>query len=205
MTEADFLAALADAPDDLDLYRVYADWLEDRSDMRAAHVRQLVRVKELLPQVCAGSATWSHFTLQPCLDETDLATWETTNEVTLPEPYRLFLRHVGNGAHMPSSYTDFVLHPLAPPQDASLLREVFPITGKQDRERLAAEDALPGCLQFGRYPSYDALFLVLTGKLRGSVWCSAYLSAPECQRNGMPHDFLTWFEEILLTPDMREG
>jgi uncharacterized protein (TIGR02996 family) len=216
VTEADFVAALATAPDDLDLWRVFADWLEDRDDNRAGHIRTLVRIKEILARPHAGP-----YRPEPCLDELDLEGWEAANGVLLPGPYRVFLRHIGNGGRMPGSYCDFVITPLVPDSIIPLLLDPFPITQEGARERRAQiqdrnwsgglttlfpelepfweEEQFPGCLMLGHYPSYDGLFLVLTGELPGTIWCTVSWGVPEkIQRNGEPHDFLTWFEDVLL-------
>jgi hypothetical protein len=55
----------------------------------------------------------------------------------------------------------------------------------------------PGCLVFGNYPSGDALFLVMTGDLRGSVWCHVNAGVPELALSGGPIGFLAWFADAL--------
>jgi len=39
--DADFLRAIAEAPDDVNIRRVYADWLEERGDPRCAYLRAI--------------------------------------------------------------------------------------------------------------------------------------------------------------------
>jgi uncharacterized protein (TIGR02996 family) len=218
VTEAEFLAALADAPDDLDLWGVYADWLEESEDSRSGDIRALVRIKQLL-----GEAGVTPYTPGPRLTEPELAAWEAVNAVSLPGPFRLFLCHVGNGGEMSGGYCDFKLVSLDLTRHYPQLKEPFPISWQRFRERLdrvrlegrASVDSLfpelepfwegpwqmspgPGCLALGRYPSYDGLFLVVTGELRGTVWCAVDGGVPEVRRSGEPHTFLTWFEDTLL-------
>jgi uncharacterized protein (TIGR02996 family) len=46
-TEADFLSAIQAAPDDATTKLVFADWLEERDDLRAGLLRRIVRFQEL--------------------------------------------------------------------------------------------------------------------------------------------------------------
>jgi len=139
--------------------------------------------------------------------------------VALPDEYRGFLREVGNGGIMPGHYCDFIIHPLAEVRGGPHAATPFPVTAKRLRARMrqrAAEgwpaegvlfpelepywdqiDQPPGCLVFGQYPSADALLLVTTGELRGSVWCGVCLGVPELTRAGEPLGFLPWFADTL--------
>jgi uncharacterized protein (TIGR02996 family) len=159
------------------------------------------------------------YTPGPCLTERALARWEARNRVSLPEEYRLFLREVGNGGHVPGPYCDFEVRPLDPRLVDPALREAFPIPTGQLRKRLtrrrapaqpanrgafpeldeyASERPPPGCLWVGTYPSADAVFLVVTGEQRGTVWCRAGWWVPEHNPIGDQFDFLSWFESVLL-------
>jgi hypothetical protein len=159
------------------------------------------------------------YTANPCLTADQLASWEAANGVQLPEAYRLFLLEVGNGGMMPGPYCDFELLPLGADRAGPKLRGPFPITRERLQQRMAQlraegrptgsalfpelvghlEEGLPpGCLPLGHYPSYDRLFLVVTGELRGTVWCAVSGGVPEIDRQGNLFDFLGWFEDTLL-------
>jgi hypothetical protein len=182
---------------------------------------EIERFKEVLDRIrhlLAGE--WSDpYTAEPCLTAHQLAGWETANGVTLPEAYRAFLLAIGNGGMMPGPYCDLELEPLDPDGVDATLREPFPITRDRLQRRMAQlraegrpEDGIlfpelrehleeglpPGCLLLGRYPSYDRVFLVVTGELRGMVWCAVSQGVPELDRQGQPLDFLGWFEDTLL-------
>jgi len=154
----------------------------------------------------------------PCLPAADLAAWEAANGVTLPEAYRLFLLDIGNGGILPCSYSRFDLWPLDKGSVAARLREPFLITRERFAQRMAIplrerkgdeylfpelrqyadEEVPPGCLKVARYPSWERVFLVVTGELRGTVWNIVEWETPEVDPHEQPFDFLGWLEEALL-------
>jgi hypothetical protein len=179
------------------------------------------RFKEVLDRIRHVLADeWSDpYTPEPCLKAHQIAAWETANGVALPEAYRAFLLVIGNGGMMPGPYCDLELDSLDLAGVDPTLREPYPITGDRLQQRMAQlrtegrpEDGIlfpelrerleeglpPGCLLLGRYPSYDRVFLVVTGELRGMVWCAVSHGVPELDRQGQPFDFLGWFEDTLL-------
>src|SRR5262249_54332881 len=199
-----------------------------RNVAEARRQRVLARVKKLLermrrerdPGVPEQAREWVHpYTAEPCLSERDLKAWEGRNGVVLPEEYRVFLREVGNGGRMPGPYCDFELYPLGPGRADPALREPFPITRRRLRERWAQVQAEgwkahpipfpeldpyweagrpPGCLLVGEYPSSDGVLLIVTGELRGSIWCTVVGGMPEFKGRRQLFDFLSWFEDTLL-------
>lgn len=192
-----------------------------------SHVK-LARVKDLLARIdaeCEAERTQTvkrlpgPYTAKPCLTEPDLAAWEAAHNVSLPEGYRLFLLEIGNGGRMPGSYCDFEMRPLVSRKVDVRLQEAFPLSRERFEQRMVQlraekrgsgslfpeldtywdEEVLPpGCLQSGHYPSYDLVFLVVSGDLRGMVWCAVDHGVPECDKQGKPFDFLGWFEDTLL-------
>src|SRR5262249_16993844 len=148
----------------------------------------------------------------PCLTQPQLRIWESANGVTLPEEYRRFLTDVGDGGMMPGSYCNFVVESLAGLRFGPGVAAPFPVTATRLRDRMRRlevegrpadgvlfpelepfwqeeeeeDEAQPpaGCVFFGRYPSYDPLFLVTAGDLRGSVWCLVGHAVPEVDRSG---------------------
>jgi hypothetical protein len=179
---------------------------------------QLAHIQSLVAQQESTDHSKRHFTAKACLKAAELERWEQVNGVALPEAYRRFLLEIGNGGSMPASYSDFELHPLKPEQHHSNLREPFPITTERFAQRLAElktegdrneplfpelhdcweDNTPPGCQFIGHYPSYDMLFLVVNGELRGSVWCAVAGGVPELDRQGNLLDFLEWFTVALL-------
>jgi hypothetical protein len=173
----------------------------------------LARITALLSQSSAA------YVANPRATTDDLDQWEATNHVLLPEAYRTFLLEIGNGGMMPGAYCDFVVKPLKLSGFTPHLREPFPITRQRFAERMAQleaeergddpllfpelsiyweDDLPPGCLLFGHYPSYDMLFLIVSGDLRGMVWCAVAGGVPEIDHQRTPFDFLGWFEDTLL-------
>jgi hypothetical protein len=159
------------------------------------------------------------YTPNPVLTAQDVRAWEELSGFGLPEQYRAFLTQVGNGGRMPGSYCDFVVEALGKVWGRWTAAAAFPVSAERLQERfrqLEAEDRPvdgvlfpeleahwseadrpPGCLVFGQYPSGDHLFLVTTGDLRGSVWCSVCWGIPEVDRAGQPIGFLSWFADVL--------
>lgn len=199
--------------------------MDNEHAARAKHQlhASLERVKVLLTQIQAsGSPEPSQtarqlqtpFTLKPCLTPDELTTWETINQLLLPEAYRLFLLEIGGGFTLPGAYCDFKIRPLEHTILDSRLREPFPITNERFQQRMAqlqaegrSDDALfpelsqydipPGCLILGHYPSYDTIFLVVSGELYGTVWCAVESGVPELDPQETPFDFLSWFEDTV--------
>jgi hypothetical protein len=184
------------------------------SEARFGSVLQGIR--DLLAQ---STHDEERYTPRPCLTEQQIEAWEDLHAVTLPEQYRVFLQEVGNGGRMPGSYCDFVIESLAKVRGGWTASAPFPVTAERLRERLRQLDAdgrpadgvlfpelepyweeagrPPGCLVFGQYPCADGLFLVTTGDLRGSVWCSVCAGIPETDESGEPTKFLGWFANTL--------
>jgi hypothetical protein len=188
----------------------------------------LARVKDLLARLDAEREvdqpqlvrrSMRPYTANPCLTEPDLVAWEAANDVVLPEAYRLFLLEVGNGGFMPGSYCDFEMWHLDASGVDARLRQPFPISKDRFEQQIARlqtegggndllfpelhdhgeEGALPpGCLPMGRYPSYDPVYLIVSGDLHGMVWCVVDGWRPELDRQDKPFDFLGWFEDTLL-------
>jgi hypothetical protein len=173
----------------------------------------LARIKAFLGQSSAA------YVANPRATTDDLDQWEAANGVALPEAYRFFLLEIGNGGMMPGAYCDFVVKPLKLNGITPQLDEPFPITRQRFAERMAQleaegrgddpllfpelsiyweDDLPPGCLLFGHYPSYDMLFLIVSGDLRGMVWCAVAGGVPEINHQRTPFDFLGWFEDTLL-------
>ncbi len=156
------------------------------------------------------------FVPNPPLTEGRVAAWEAGKGVSLPDEYRLFLAEVGDGGRIAGYSCDFEILPLVRTYHGPglALATPFPVTQALLSERLAEGRPifapvfpelaplwdtgwLPGCLHFGGYPGGDGVFLVVTGEVRGSVWCSVNSGTPE-SREGATLRFLDWLEIVLL-------
>jgi hypothetical protein len=124
---------------------------------------------------------------------------------------------------MPGDYCDFEMNHLNLSRVSTRLREPFPLSRDRFEQQRAQprkeggtyespfpelneypeegeywDEPLPGCLHLGRYPSYDSVYLIVSGDLRGTVWCPAGgCWVPELDPQGKPFDFLGWFEDAL--------
>ena len=176
---------------------------------------KLDRIRKLLD--ASRGLEWA-FVPWPPLTEQMLVEWEAEYGVALPEEYRLFLREVADGGMMPGSYCDFVVSELAGVRGSSTAAQPFPVSADRVRARFQqlkvegqpdngvlfpelepiweADDQPTGCLVFGHYPSYDSLFLVTAGDLRGSLWCGVCYGIPET-KGGEFVGFLDWFADVL--------
>jgi len=177
--------------------------------------RAVARLRSLLDTSGGKGPT---FVPLPCLSESTIQGWEAQYGVSLPEEYRLFLREVGDGGVMPGGYCDFVISALSGLRGAETAAQPFLVSAERVRERFhnlstegrpndgvlfpelqpiwEADDQPPGCVVFGHYPSYDSLFLVTAGDLRGSVWCGVSGGIPET-KGGEFVGFLDWFADVL--------
>ena len=175
----------------------------------------LDRIRKLLD--ASHRQEWA-FVPRLSVPEQTLVKWEADHGVTLPQEYRMFLRDIGDGGVMPGSYTDFEVFAIADVQGSPTAAEPFPVSANRVRARLDQlntearpdngilfpelqpiwdADAQPtGCLVFGHYPSYDSLFLVTAGDLRGSLWCRVFYGIPEMKGNEFL-GFLDWFADVL--------
>lgn len=172
-----------------------------------------------LRRLLAAPTGGRSFILGPTLPEAAVHDFDVRFALALPQEYHLFLTRVGNGGRLPGESGDWVLTPLAETHGGQSAASPFPITAERMRERLATlqnglvppdeepfpelehlwehGDLPPGCLEVGRYPGGDAILLITSGDLRGSVWCSVNLGTPELTPAGEPLGFLDWFADAL--------
>jgi len=147
--------------------------------------------------------------LGPPLTEDAIAAFEARCGCTLPEGYRAFLRHVGNGGVGPASYG--VLPLGATPVDMSAaesqawvelqrVQRPFPFTKPwvwEDGDRSdegTREQVEDGTLLLGTDGCAQYWLLVVSGPERGNVWMLADVGiTPTAPKR----DFLQWFEDWL--------
>ncbi len=117
--EANFWEAIDATPDDDAVRLVFADWLEERGDVRAALIRtrclQIRRIKEKLARITTEDNTLSLFAakshryqMHPPLPAATVRALEREFGVRFPEDHVDFLMRVAEGGAGPS----YGLHPL---------------------------------------------------------------------------------------------
>ncbi|MDN4115946.1 SMI1/KNR4 family protein [Paenibacillus polymyxa] len=154
-----------------------------------------------------------------------LADWQAHNQVTLPEPYALFLTNVGNGGAGPyygiypiekaTSYTEHqallaksVLHPEMTKEEWNHLIE--PLTKDEDIPDEEYDDArnkvLGGMLCIGTQGCEYDMYLVLEGKYRGRIVYTSDFHPDHPFFFVYEDSFLDWYErwldEIILDYDI---
>ena len=151
--------------------------------------------------------------LGPCLPEQEIAAFEASYRILLPEAFRLFLLHIGNGGGGPPHYG---LNTLAQsvqripdgqhePGNTPFLRPHLPFPlfepwiwedenlGDRDDVRFQAVYN-DGHLFLGTDGCAMDWILVVSGPERGNVWNRADVGAQPCVPS---RDFATWYEYWL--------
>lgn len=151
----------------------------------------------------------SAVTLAPVLPEAALSAFEAAHGVRLPEAYRLFLKHLGNGGDGPPEYGLAALgtapsyangpdkHYWTRLPDIS---KPFPFTQTwmwedgETSDEGAQEQVYHGSLWLGTDGCGLDWHLIVTGPERGHVWlvCGEGIAPTEPKR-----DFLRWYEDWL--------
>ncbi len=168
--------------------------------VRIGHIHeQLAAIRR---QGIKASGSGAHeFKLHPPIPAQQLKAFEASYEVRLPEAYRAFLLHVGNGG----AGQGYGLAPLEKTDMGGILKNPSPLHPDMPREGNWHEvlgldedsDALyDGALKLlTQGCSYDVLLMV-TGPYRGRV---VYVDWNMCQAPHFSHfpDFLTWYDTWL--------
>nr|WP_145405127.1 SMI1/KNR4 family protein [Paenibacillus xylanexedens] len=193
---------------------------------------QLDRIKYKLEQAKQKDAAFlvfgssSHqYKVDKKLSTKELAQWQANNQVTLPEPYALFLTEVGNGGAGPyygiysiekaTSYTDShalttkcVLHPKMTKEEWNHLIE--PLISDEDISDLeyeaARDQVLGGMLCIGTQGCEYDMYLILEGTNRGKVVYTSDFHPDHPFFFVYEEHFLDWYErwldEIILDYDI---
>lgn len=131
------------------------------------------------------------YRVEDALSEDELADFERTHGIRLPEEYRAYLRDVGNGGAGPY-YGLLPLEPFGGPLDAP-----FPFT--ETTEDVDGEpldpDALPGLVALADKGCAMTSCLVVSGPASGTVWGYAEGIYPEAA--SFDAWFRTWAEQKL--------
>jgi hypothetical protein len=143
------------------------------------------------------------------LSEERVLAFEQAHGITLPEAFRAFLIHIGNGGTGPTEYNWPSLGQAADdmsPQEAQVWGELpyvsrpFPFTrrwvweGGDTSDEGDVEQAQYGTICVGNDGCGQYWFVVVTGPERGNVWmiCGEGMQHPTPKR-----DFLQWIEDWL--------
>jgi hypothetical protein len=181
--------------------------------------------KKKLPFANVTPRQW--FRLHPPLDEADVQRFESEHGVVLPEEYRQFLLHVGNGggggifplgcdsegtsheqaleAWRDGSYRQYLYGGLVLNQPFPHTRAWQPDSSKEERDTAVDERSDPQVAGSMRiYHCGCAIYniLVLTGKERGHVWRDARADGggiiPEQPADGIGRlTFGRWYLDLL--------
>ncbi len=133
-----------------------------------------------------------------CLSEEAIRAFEDCHKIQLPQAYRAFLKHIGDGCgHM---YDGCRLNSLesSPCQKLSepFMLEKFWLWEDDDREADIIEEEMTDKVYRGNIELINlgccmSYRLIVTGKCRGEVWNFTDVGVqPCCERQ----DFLGWFE-----------
>lgn len=138
------------------------------------------------------------YQLGPVLKEDQLSGLEQEFGATLPDGYRTFLLHIGNGGAGPY----YGLFPLAggDPEDLTdfnSIKDPFPWKDKNLRPRRV----LPGALYICNYGCALRFVLIVTGQCRGEVWHDWRADSagiyPATNPRGDRLHFLEWYSQWL--------
>jgi len=114
----------------------------------------------------AGDGGHEHI-LRPCLSEEEIKQFEVKHNICLPEDYRLFLQHVGNGGPGP----DYGMTSLGEGGYTFKLDEPFTYLEEVDFVKTPGESAnFAGILEVSDGGCSYYSYIVVTGPTRGQVW-----------------------------------
>ena len=146
-----------------------------------------------------------HIQMGDCLSEEAVAAFEASHKVQLPQAYRMFLKHVGNGCKR--MFQDRCLNSLENCPCENLpepfLLENFWLWEDDDRDEDIIEAEMENKVYRGNMELINlgcgmSYCLIITGKCRGEVWNFTDVGVqPCCERQ----DFLGWFELWLDNQD----
>ncbi len=144
---------------------------------------------------CAGA---HRYQLGPAFKEGQLSGLEQEFGATLPDGYRAFLLHIGNGGAGP--YYGLLSLAGGDPEDLTdfdSIKDPFPWKNKNLRPRRV----LPGVAYIANYGCALRFFLVVTGQCRGEVWHDWRADSagiyPATNHSGERLYFLEWYSQWL--------
>jgi hypothetical protein len=147
--------------------------------------------------------------LAPAISEDAVVAFEARCGCPLPEGYRAFLRHVGNGGVCPPSYgllplgetpNDMTEEESGPWAELQHVGRPFPFTrpwvweNGDPSDEGTREQVDDGTLHLGTDGCAQYWLLVVSGPQRGNVWMLADVGITP---TAPTRDFLQWFEDWL--------
>ena len=134
--------------------------------------------------------------LQPKLSEAQLKRFEQTHQIRLPEDYRLFLQHIGNGGAGPF----YGLQPLDEAAKYGDLSKPFPFVEatnfyEDEWTRTDARDEHPGALQICHAGCANYDYLIVNGSEYGKIWTANEDFYPT--ELSFVSWYLQWLERVL--------
>jgi len=202
-TEETAFWATIDADPDNDAIRlIFADWLEERGDPRAAGVRnrceQIRRIKEKFPRLKNADGHFSYwgahrhrYQLQPPLPAATLRALEAHYGVRLPDDYFDFVVRIGEAGAGPSYGIESVRKVC---YDGMAKPFPFDGTAGPDAAYDLQEDAA-GCIRLAQHGCGSDAYLVISGSEAGKVW--EFWGAADCLWHPTGMTFLAWYERWL--------
>jgi uncharacterized protein (TIGR02996 family) len=195
--------ALDANPEDNSLRLVFADWLEERGDPRAAGLRdrveQIKRIREKFARLKAADtrlsywASHSHrYQLQPPLSPATVRALEGRFGVRFPDDYFDFLVRIAEAGAGPS----YGIEPVRKVCHEGV-REAFPFeeeTADPDSGHDLPDDAA-GFMLLAQHGCGSDAYLVISGKEAGKVW--EFWGAADCLWHPTGLGFLQWYEAWL--------
>lgn len=145
--------------------------------MRMQETNDIVELGDMLRRLRAADTSFRVFgsdqhryRLGPTLSESELAAFESTNRVHLPEDYRQYLAMIGNGGAGPF----YGLEPLS--TSGRDLSRPFPFTTAtdaptdEDLQQLQDRDESPGIVECCHQGCAIYSYLVVNGPTYGTIW-----------------------------------
>ncbi|ORY03615.1 hypothetical protein K493DRAFT_297365 [Basidiobolus meristosporus CBS 931.73] len=143
---------------------------------------------------------------EPSLEESVVVEFERDNLVRLPESYRAYLIHIGNGSSMTYGQAEGILpldeaphrYPVSQPELRTLMSLPFPFRRDGSCQvPLDSPELNQGHLVIG-YDDYETFYLlIIEGACRGEIWQrNLDLGFVQCANRA---DFFPWLEDRLLS------
>jgi len=176
----------------------------DKSDI----VEKLKILRSLDPDIEEPGADAHDYRLEPAVSEEQVSKFEQLIHVRLPEQYRDFLIHIGNGGAGPSNGLypiDSVIYNIRQygfrPERFAM---EFPFTASWHMKDPLPDTAFPiqspmqGTIPIGQHGYAQLIYLVITGAETGKVWeYPDEVFSPMVGKDGKHLGFADWYMDWL--------